>query len=494
MRFVHQQPQYDITGQSANFLPEKWALGAAPLLYLPGCTVTVAAGAACPTASRQAMNPATGQFLGPNTTLAIGALVPGTGSTTNGLFLSGQGIVDTTYNWPALGLAPRFGGAWDVTGKQRFVLRGGAGLFFDRPSGNSVFAQILNPPTLQNVTARYGQLQSLGSGGLTTSTPPALTVYEYNAKLPSSVQWNAGAQMALPWATTLDVSYVGQHGFNIVQGVNLNAVDYGAAFLQQNQDPTLAASTTPGASALSQDLMRAVRGYSSITQNLGYQWRTYHSIQWSAQRRFKNGVSFGFNDTMGLFDRSAIAPRYQHASDGTISVRSDQATAQALLGGNNPLEHVMKANFVWDLPDLKSTETAMKVVGLVINDWQLSGVWTAATGSAYTIGQSYQSGGGNINLTGSPDFAARIRVIGDPGSGCTADIYKQFNTAAFQGPLSGSHGPGIRQWVPARMFPERARSLDRCVPSGSAAAGTCNCASTCSMRPIRRLSRAATPP
>ena len=218
------------------------------------------------------MNPATGQFLGPNTTLAIGALVPGTGNTTNGLFLSGQGIVDTTYNWPALGLAPRFGAAWDVTGKQRFVLRGGAGLFFDRPSGNSVFAQILNPPTLQNVTARYGQLQSLGTGGLTTSTPPALTVYEYNAKLPSSVQWNAGAQMALPWATTLDVSYVGQHGFNIVQGVNLNAVDYGAAFLPQNQDPTVAPSTTPGASALSQDLMRAVRGYSSITQNLGYQW------------------------------------------------------------------------------------------------------------------------------------------------------------------------------------------------------------------------------
>ena len=37
VRFVHQQPQYDITGQSANFLPEKWALGAAPLLYVPGC-------------------------------------------------------------------------------------------------------------------------------------------------------------------------------------------------------------------------------------------------------------------------------------------------------------------------------------------------------------------------------------------------------------------------------------------------------------------------
>ena len=43
------------------------------------------------------MNPVTGQFLGPNSTLAIGALVPNSGNPTNGLFLSGQGIAKTTY-------------------------------------------------------------------------------------------------------------------------------------------------------------------------------------------------------------------------------------------------------------------------------------------------------------------------------------------------------------------------------------------------------------
>ena len=64
-------------------------------------------------------------------------------------------------------------------------------------------------------------------------------------------------------------------------------------------------------------------------------------------------------------------------------------------------------------------------MGLVINDWQLSGVWTAQTGSAYTIGFSYQSGGSNLNLTGTNDAGPRIRVIGDPGSGCSKDIYKQ---------------------------------------------------------------------
>ena len=52
--------------------------------------------------------------------------------------------------------------------------------------------------------------------------------------------------MVLPWASALDVSYVGQHSYNEVQTVNLNAIDFGAAFLPQNQDPTLPASTTAG--------------------------------------------------------------------------------------------------------------------------------------------------------------------------------------------------------------------------------------------------------
>jgi hypothetical protein len=100
----------------------------------------------------------------------------------------------------------------------------------------------------------------------------------------------------------------------------------------------------------------------------------------------------------------------------------------------------MKANFVWDLPDIRSNGSLLRSIGLVANDWQLSGIWTAATGAAYTVNFSYQSGGTSINLTGSPDYNARIRVVGDPGNGCSGDPYRQFNVSAFQGPLVGSVG------------------------------------------------------
>jgi len=105
-----------------------------------------------------------------------------------------------------------------------------------------------------------------------------------------------------------------------------------------------------------------------------------------------------------------------------------------------PPTHILKANFVWDLPDLARGSTLRQAIGTVINDWQLSGIWTGATGSPYAVGFSYQSGGSSVNLTGSPDYAARIRVEGDPGRGCSDDVYRQFNTAAFRGPLVGSVG------------------------------------------------------
>jgi hypothetical protein len=436
VRLVHQTPQYDALGQASNFFTDKWAASAAPVLYVPGCANNVYP---CTGTNRQAMNPITKQFLGPNTTLAIGTIVPNSGDLTNGLVQAGKGIPITTYKQPALGIGPRFGMAYDLTGTQRMVLRGGAGLFFDRPSGNAVFAQVLNPPARRSVTLRFGQLQTLNTAGLATEAPSSLSVYEYDSPLPSSTQWNAGIQMALPWSSMIDIEYVGQHGFNIVEGINLNAVDFGSAYLPQYQDPTLAATTTPGATALSTDLMRAFRGYSGITQNVSRGWITHHSLQLSFTRRFRNGISWGFNDTIGLASRGSTAARLQHNADGSVTPRSDQKQAEDLLQVD-PIRHTIKGNFVWDLPDLTSSGGTLRALGYVINDWQLSGIWTASTGGPYAAGFSYQSGGGNVNLTGSPDYGARIRINGDPGSGCSSDPYRQFNTAAFLGPLFNSVG------------------------------------------------------
>jgi len=76
----------------------------------------------------------------------------------------------------------------------------------------------------------------------------------------------------------------------------------------------------------------------------------------------------------------------------------------------------------------------------VINDWQIAGVLTAGSGTAYDLSYSFRDNGANVNMTGSPDYAARIVYIGDPGSGCTGNQYAQFNTAAVTAPTYGSLG------------------------------------------------------
>jgi hypothetical protein len=150
-------------------------------------------------------------------------------------------------------------------------------------------------------------------------------------------------------------------------------------------------------------------------------------------------MSYGFNDTIGLSSKGSVGARLQHNADGTVTERADQAEANELFQVD-PIRHTMKGTFVWDLPDLRSEDTFLRALSYVINDWQLSGVWTASTGSPYAAGFSYQNGGGNVNLTGSPDYGARVRIVGDTGQGCSSDPYRQFNTAAFNGPAIGSVG------------------------------------------------------
>jgi hypothetical protein len=443
VRFVHAQPQHDKLLQSGNFLPDRWTQSDAPLLYVAGCANGVYP---CAGANRQAMHPVTRQFLGPNSTLAIGTLVPNSGNLTNGLFQSGQGIEKTTYKFPMLNVGPRFGMAYDVTGRQRFVARGAVGVYFDRPRPGDAQALVGNPPGGSRIiTVRYGQLQSLGTGGLTTISPPGITVFQYDAKLPTSLQFSGGAQMMLPWATAMDVSYVGLHSWNDQQPWNINSIDLGTAFLSSSQDPTLAPSATAGATsyaATNPDLVRAYRGYSSMASTSRFYegWRTFHSIQLSLTRRFRDGLQFGFNDTITLSDVARVAPRFDHTANGQFVRRADEAEAQELLGNQGPQTHVMKASAVWDMPDLRSGRPLLKALGMIVNDWQLSSIWTGLTGAPYTVTAGYQSGGGNVNLTGSPDFAPRIRIVGDPGKGCSGDLYRQFNAAAFQGPLVGSVG------------------------------------------------------
>ena len=153
--------------------------------------------------------------------------------------------------------------------------------------------------------------------------------------------------------------------------------------------------------------------------------------------------SFLANDTIVLAQKGSTTARLQHNADGTYTERADQAQADELLGNFVPTRHTMKASFTWAPPNINAGGTTSKILGYILNDWQISGVWTGTSGTAYTIGVSYQggaTGNGNQNITGSPDYAGRVNILGNTGSGCSSNPYAQFNTSAFSGPAVGSVG------------------------------------------------------
>jgi hypothetical protein len=213
----------------------------------------------------------------------------------------------------------------------------------------------------------------------------------------------------------------------------------GTAYLPQYQDPTKTPSAIPGATALSTNLLRPYQGLGNINQQTTEFEDWYHSIQLSLNRRFLNGFSFGANYTgqLSFTGNTGLQKRLEHAADGSIQVRADQEQYEKLnedLGGR---AHYFKGNAIWALP--RVPQSFGQVAGWILNDWQLASVVTLASGEPYDLGFSYQNIG-NVNLTGSPDYGARIVYTGDPGDGCSGDRYRMFNVAAVTGPGYGSVG------------------------------------------------------
>ena len=457
IRFTHQQPQYDQFQQMSNFFPDQFNPAAAPTLYIAGCSNGATL---CTGNTRNAMDPRTGQILvipnSANSAAAIGTPVPGSGNAaTNGIRQAGDGISKYSYTWPALVVGPRFGAAYDLSGNQSMVFRGGGGIFYDRPDGNTAFSIPGNPPIATTTDLRNSTFQTLNPQASFLPVP-GLTTFQYDAKVPTSAQWQAGIQKTLPWASVVDVTYVGNHGYNRLGGfqngnlVNLNAIDIGAAYLPSTQDLTAAPSAVPGATsyaATNATLVKPFRGLNNINQNTTEFHETYHSIQSNFNRRFRNGFSFGVNYVLSLSftGNTGLTQRLTHNPDGSISVRADQAEWEDNLSQLNLQRHLIKANWVWSIPHIPTPNAATKAIGYIVNDWQWSGLFTGGSGNRYDLTYSYNANGNAVNLTGSPDYGnngtgARILYTGDPGKGCSGDRFVQFNTASVKGPGYNSTG------------------------------------------------------
>jgi hypothetical protein len=434
VRFYYETPQWDTTLQASNFLPDKFDQNAAAKLFTPVC-VGGAPGAGC---VRRGMDP-TLIATGTTPTLAntveerfIGRLTPGS-NRFNGSFQAGNGITDQLQDGNAFRVSPRVGAVYDLTGKGETIVRGGFGIFYDRPQGNMVFDMISNAPGVLNSRLDWGRLQDLTSASGDPFPTLSLNPTAFGFKPPRVDQWNVGVQHKLFEEVILDVAYVGSRSTDLLRQVQINAVPFGAKFLPQNQDPTRVPSATPGANALPNDFLRPYRGYGDIRMWDYSGYADYKALQTSVTRRFDRGFMVsgfwvwskaqGINNT----DFAAGVPN--------LSADETRRLDYSLLDYDRT--HNFTLNAIWQTPSV----TSNRGLGVLVNDWQLSGVYRWTSGRPLMVNFSIP-GIGAANLTGTDGNPnARIALTCDPGNGWSSDPYKQFtNTACFAPPQPGSKG------------------------------------------------------
>ena len=64
----------------------------------------------------------------------------------------------------AFKVSPRFGVVYDLSGKGTTIVRGGVGIFYDRPQGNMVFDKINNAPGMLQPTVQWGRSRTSAGG------------------------------------------------------------------------------------------------------------------------------------------------------------------------------------------------------------------------------------------------------------------------------------------------------------------------------------------
>jgi hypothetical protein len=333
---------------------------------------------------------------------------------------------------------PRVGFSWAPGASQKYVLRGGFGIYHGRDAFSQVSSAGQQPPfdlypRLTSVTFR-----DLAPYNPDTPQPPVdLKVLDPSYPSPVSYQYSLGIQYEFMRDTSLEVNYVGSRQIHLGRNRNINQIPaqyqlgvYDAIF---NGGPLVPATVRP------------FLGYGIINVNERAANSRYNSLQAMLSRRFQAGLQFQAAYT---FSRN-LGNTINQDTEGRASPVQDAYHPdldKALT--DSDITHSLVLNYVWQMPFFKNSGRFMKNV---LGGWELNGITMFRSGRPREVCLDNDYAGladGGVclrpNLVGNPNLASSDRMLG-----------RFFNTDAFVFPELGTfgnaqrnlvRGPGIHNW------------------------------------------------
>jgi hypothetical protein len=304
--------------------------------------------------------------------------------------------------------SPRIGIAW--TPLSDTVIRSGYGVFFvplgaDRSSVNQSGYSITNTlvastnngqdfiASLANPFPNGWANPPGASGGLSTDVGRAVSFFYPQSRNGYMQRYSFGVQQRLPGDAVIDVMYLGNRGTGLPVTRNYNALPNSylstspvrdAATInyltQQVPNPffPLPGTNLAGQNVARHQLLRPYPHFISVSASepIGYSW--YHSLQFTAERRFANGFTAQFNWTWSKFME---ATSFLNEGDPFLTeVVSDlDRTHRFALSGIYELPFGPGQRF------LSSTNPFVRQI---VGGWQLQAVWQRNTGAPIGFGNA----------------------------------------------------------------------------------------------------------